>query len=210
MARQEARKAFTKTRIAVILFTVLYATVFYAWYVFTGNTEFVWYLLQFFSFIALACFALWRMPDFPNYLLLPVSFMGLLHVAGGGVKIHGVRLYSYTLIKFFQESPDFTILKYDQVIHFLGFGLCALVIHWVLRHHSPKMPHLERSLLSVFSALGLSVLNEISEFVAVLAFRGGDGVGGYFNLALDLTFNFTGILIAIVLAEIILHFKKKD
>ncbi len=198
-----------KTQLRIIAFTIIYTVGFYAWFVYNGNGEFVWYLLQFFAFIMVVCIALSRMPDFPTSLLLSMSLVGLLHVAGGGVTINNTPLYSYPLAMLYNgPSPDFFILKYDQVIHFLGFGLVALILRYILLRYAPTILRFPRALFAGFAALGLGALNEISEFVAVLAFT-RTGVGGYFNLALDLSFNLLGIIVAMIGAELFSSLKNR-
>ena len=49
--------------------------------------------------------------------------------------------------------------------------------------------------------MGMGALNEVVEFMAVLN-APETGVGGYFNTALDLTFNMLGVLFALAAISI--------
>lgn len=57
-------------------------------------------------------------------------------------------------------------------------------------------------------AMGLGALNEVSEFSAVMAFS-RTGVGGYYNIVLDLTFNLIGAAGAVLLVEGVNYWRKK-
>ncbi len=205
----QVRQAFSPTRIAILAFTLLYASAFYLWFVVHGNPEFILYLAEFFAFVVLACVLLARAPEFPDYILLLLSIVGLLHVAGGGVDLEGVRLYSYHLVTLYDgHQPDFYIFKYDQLVHLLGFGTGALAIRWIIKHHAPEFSALSQGALAILAAAGVGALNEVSEFSAVVSFS-RTGVGGYYNIALDLTFNIIGALLAVLIVESLSRLKRR-
>jgi hypothetical protein len=119
-------------------------------------------------------------------------------MAGGGIVIGGKVLYALEIIPLFQIK-DSTVLKFDQLVHAFGFGLCVLVIYHLL------LPYLNQKTnwkvvfpVIIMAATGLGALNEIVEFIAVLSFS-ETGVGGYTNTSLDLVFNLVGAIIAITL-----------
>ncbi len=204
------RTAFTPRRIVIIAGTVLYVSGFYVSYVLRGNSEFVFYLGQFFIFILLACIFLRYVPAFPDYLLGLLSLVGLLHVLGGGIVVDGVRLYDLRLVEIYESArfPELFILKYDQFVHAFGFGVAALGFRWLLGHYGSTLSQGACNTIAVFAAAGVGALNEVSEFLAVLLFA-RTGVGGYFNIALDLLLNFVGAIIALAFIEVFTQLKRK-
>ncbi|PIZ83988.1 hypothetical protein COX97_00050 [Candidatus Pacearchaeota archaeon CG_4_10_14_0_2_um_filter_05_32_18] len=125
-------------------------------------------------------------------------------MAGGGVWIgegfwifngSGV-LYSLEIVKLFSIGDTF-VLKFDQFVHAFGFGATTIVAYSLIKPYlnsSTNYKIIYPALVSI--AMGLGALNEIVEFVAVVAFP-STGVGGYYNTALDLVFNMVGSIIAI-------------
>ena len=202
--------AFTPARIGILLFTLTYVIGFYTWFIIRGNTEFIFYIAQFVFFISFACWLIARSPDFPTYLLGLISLIGLMHVIGGGVDLGATRLYDLHLVTLYDGGePGFYILKYDQLVHILGFGIAALVARYIIKRDAPLLSLQTRSVLVVLVAAGLGAINEISEFAAKV-FLARTGVGGYYNLALDLTVNLLGALIAVVIVESIDRLKKNQ
>ena len=62
-----------------------------------------------------------------------------------------------------------------------------------------KMNSKAISFFAILASSGVGALNEIVEFGAVV-FLGQTGVGGYYNTALDLVFNFVGAFVGGILA----------
>ena len=120
----------------------------------------------------------------------------VMHMCGGFVHIGGGRLYDIVLIPLAGEP--FHILRYDQFVHafcyFMIGGLLQTIIGWLAM---PSSPRGWLALVTVLAALGIGALNEIIEFSAVVFFDAGDGVGGYYNNALDNVFNGLGALAAL-------------
>jgi uncharacterized membrane protein YjdF len=120
-------------------------------------------------------------------------------MAGGGLTVGDGVLYSYVLLPLVGNG-ELVLLKYDQLVHFFGFGVATLVLWHVLRRNFPALDGTKTIYaFAVLGSMGLGVLNELIEFTAVLAFP-DTNVGGYFNTALDLAFNTLGALTAAVLA----------
>ena len=114
---------------------------------------------------------------------------------GGGVPVGDSVLYGVQLIDFVNNG-EFTILKYDQVVHAFGFGVSTLVAHHLLVRR--WRPEASKALLYALAAgvgMGLGTINEIVEFIAVLSFP-ETGVGGYINTSLDLIANMVGAILA--------------
>ncbi len=96
---------------------------------------------------------------------------------------------------------DFFILKFDQFVHAFGFGVTTLVGWHLLKPYlNPKTNYKIIYVLLVAIAMGAGALNEIIEFVSVLLIP-NNGVGGYFNTALDLVFNMIGSIIALFIVH---------
>jgi len=121
-----------------------------------------------------------------------------LHLGGGAFKINGTRWYDTILIDIVGEP--YHILKYDQAIHTFCYFVITLFIYAVVRHISKEKANpLAICLITALAAMGVSAMNEIIEFSAVVAFN-SSGVGGYYNNALDLVFNLAGVIPAIAIA----------
>ena len=121
-----------------------------------------------------------------------------LHLGGGAFHINGGRWYDTILIDIVGEP--YNILRYDQALHTFCYFVITLFIYAVVRHiGKEKANRLVICLITALAAMGVSATNEIIEFSAVVFFN-SDGVGGYYNNALDLVFNLTGVIPAIAVA----------
>ena len=130
--------------------------------------------------------------------LVGLTVWSLLHMAGCGVFINGVRLYDIILIPLSQTYP---ILRYDQVVHTFGFAAATLTMFDLLRPLLIPMKsgqHLiALSIVVIMAGLGVGAFNEIVEaFVAATIPQ--SGVGGYVNTALDLISDLIGAILAFV------------
>jgi len=193
----------SKHHIFILLFTLAYVFGFGTYYLSIENYEFIWYILVLLFFVGLVAATLQK-SQLPPWQLWLLSLWGLLHMAGGGVQLGDQVLYGQVLIPFI-ENGDFTILKFDQLVHAYGFGVVALVSHFLLsRTVGSALSPFWLAITSILIAIGLGAINEIVEFAAVIVVP-ETGVGGYYNTALDLVFNALGAIVAIVL---LLTFKK--
>ena len=190
---------FTRNRILIGAFTALYIIGFGALFIAQGNYEFVWYVLTMVAVIAIIAGTL-RTSQLSDTVLLLLSLWGLLHMLGGGVRIEDHVLYAQILYPFHVDG-DFTILKYDQVVHAFGFAVAAAALHGVLLRFAPTIGLFGRIMFPALASAGLSVINEIIEFIAFLALP-GTWVGGYYNVSLDLVANTIGAFAAVVLIEL--------
>lgn len=186
------------------LFNVAYVVPFALYYVAIQNFEFLWYIAVFLFFFVLIGSTLHK-TNFPKSVLWLVSIWGLLHMAGGGVRTGDTVLYGYQLFHIV-GSGDAFVLKYDQVVHFFGFFATTFVMFHLFR----QFVGLERGFKTLLyaaalSAIGLSAINEIVEFIAVIA-SPETGVGGYYNTAIDLVFNTLGA----TTAGIVLYFSRRS
>lgn len=185
----------------VLAFTLAYVAGFTAWFAAVGNTEFIGYVVTMLALIVLIA-ASRNTARIPVRLLWALSAWGLAHMAGGGVRVDGDVLYALMLVPL-TGSGDGAILRYDQVVHFYGFAVAALVLRHLLRRHYPQtIGSWTLFAFPVLGSMGLGATNEIIEFAAVLALP-DTNVGGYYNTGLDLVFNGAGALFASAAASIL-------
>jgi len=193
--RRESRQHLASpTARKVFAFTIAYLSLASIGALTGGNAEFLFYILVVFVLIPAIATLHYRVGLSPG-ALWGLSVWGLLHMTGGLVPIPDnwpiagdIRaLYSLWLI------PEY--LKYDQVVHAFGFGVTTWVCWQGFRAASGAGNDLKPTfgilLLSVAAGMGFGALNEIVEFVAVLALP-ETNVGGYMNTGWDLVANFVG------------------
>jgi putative membrane protein len=158
------------------------------------NYEFVIYGLVIVFFFALIVVGQRRV-EFTLLVLWGLTAWGLMHMAGGTVFLGGRRLYDILLLPIMR---DVGILKYDQLVHTVGFGFATLVAYHLLRSNLRERPVSWKtlSLIVLLAGMGLGALNEVVEFFVTVIVP-ESGVGGYLNTALDLVFNTLGALLAV-------------
>ena len=185
----------------VLSFTAAYLAAAIAGAILSGNGEFVFYLVVMAILIAVI-FVVHRRIQIPPALLWALSVWGLLHMAGGLLKIPtswtfeppNPVLYSWWIVP--------KLLKYDQLVHAYGFGVTTwLCFHgWrsILRQAGQRLqPSFGVLTLCVAAGMGFGALNEIIEFIAVLSLP-NTNVGGYINTGWDLIANAIGGVIAAI------------
>jgi len=117
----------------------------------------------------------------------------ILHIAGGLASWQGTRFYDLILLPLTGEPYD--VLKYDQFVHFFCYFVMAILMWRVVQKAArPGANRIIVCVLNVLAASSIGALNEIIEFVAVVAL-GTDGVGGYINTAIDLVANLLGAIV---------------
>jgi uncharacterized membrane protein YjdF len=128
--------------------------------------------------------------------LTGLTIWSMMHMAGGGIYINGVRLYDIILIPLSQTYP---ILRYDQVVHIFGFAVATLMMFDLLRPLlKENLQHfIALSVVVMMAGLGVGAFNEIVEAL-VAAIVPQAGVGGYVNTALDLIADLIGAILAMV------------
>jgi len=156
--------------------------------------EFIWYIIIV-IILFLLIIATLPISKFKRGVVWCLSIWGLLHLAGGGVKVGDGVLYGVQLLPLYTGGNELILLKYDQVIHAFGFGVCAYIIFHFLKQNIENPHRFKVYAIAILGGMGLGVLNEIIEFIAVLIFK-NTGVGGYINTSLDLVFNTIGAVSA--------------
>ena len=185
----------TRRELPVLIVNLIYVPIFTLIALRRSNYEFLLYVVV---ILIVAAWILWkqRKVRFERAVLWGLTIWGLLHMAGGNLRVGGDVLYGLTLVPLI---PRLDILRYDQLVHTFGFGVVTLLCHHLLGPYLRE--RIDRwgtlSFLIVLMGSGFGALNEIIEFVTVLAVP-QTGVGGYENTLLDLVFNLIGGILAVV------------
>jgi uncharacterized membrane protein YjdF len=136
-----------------------------------------------------------------NFVLWGLTLWGFFHMAGGSFTYQGAIWYKQTLVELWRHS-EFVILRYDQFVHLMGFGISTFIAYELLTPYLNKKTNWKvLSIMLVIIGLGIGALNEIVEFFAVLFFP-ETGVGGYYNTSWDLVFNTIGAIIAVIIINL--------
>lgn len=176
---------FTKN---LTVFTLAYVAAFGLFAVLRGNWEFVFYVAVVVFFFLLILKKRGRL-HLKHDALAGLSAWGLLHMMGGNIPYGNGVLYGLQIIPIY--------LRYDQMVHFFGFGVATVVGFQLLKPYlKPDYNRATIAVLTVMIGTGAGALNEVIEFMAVLALP-ETGVGGYFNTAWDMTFNLLGAVAAL-------------
>lgn len=180
----------------LLAFTLAYLIPFTIAFVSKGDGEFIWYAL---IVVGLFLLVIGTLPTsrFPQGVVWALSVWALLHLAGGGIKVGEGVLYGLQLLPLYNGGGEMILLKYDQAVHAFGFGVCAYIIFHFLKRYTTNPYRFGVYAIAALGGMGLGVVNEIAEFIAVLLFP-NNGVGGYINTSLDLVFNTAGAVLAMV------------
>ena len=166
------------------------------WSLIAGNYEFVIYAG---ATIVLLGFLHWTDQRFHynNLVLWLFDSWLVMHILGGLLVVGSGVLYSFVLIPIVGEPYD--ILKYDQLVHTYCYFVVALLVWKVVTQVArPDASHRLLAAITVLAATGIGGLNEMVEFLAVIAVP-DTNVGGYENTAIDIVANFLGALLAVPL-----------
>lgn len=185
-----------KGLIALLVFNLAYILVFTILYLIKQDYEFLSYIAVL-IIAGIFVYATLKYTKFDYLALWGLSLWGFLHLCGGGIRFNGHTLYATRIIEIFSNpvSPHFYILKMDQVIHFYGFLIAAIVVYQLLSP-SIKSGSLSKGrafLIAWIGSMGLGALNEVVEFMAMLSLA-QTGVGDLYNTGFDLIFNLLGAL----------------
>ena len=180
----------------LVLFNLAYLIPFTIYYITIKNFEFLWYIVILVAILLLVA-VIARRYKFSPYLLWGLSIWGLLHMAGGGVKVGSEVLYALQIVHLV-DIGDTYILKYDQLIHGYLYFVVAIFIYELMKKVRGRMNGFLFYFVIFLASIGIGALNEIAEFMPVI-FVGRTGVGGYANNMIDLIFNSLGALVAIAI-----------
>ncbi len=189
-----------KRRLQDILIIILALAVFILTLIHwrAGNMEFIYYGILTFIISIPFIFFFYRKIGISTPLLIGMSLLVIVNLCAGGiVKVGGVRLYDWILIKLFYIDSEFTAIKFDQIVHAYGGFICSMVIFRFMKYFNKEI-RFNSSFFIFIAALagfGAASFYEVVEFVAT--FFKINGVGGYHNTLLDMISNFIGALISI-------------
>lgn len=182
----------------VAAFTFLYLAVASYFALTLRNWEFVFYIAVVVILAGVIALVHSKVKLSAGVLWL-LSVWGLLHMVGGLVHLPGGWPYNGDKNVFYSLWIIEPYLKYDQLVHAYGFGTSTWVCWQALRAASPKiLPSFGILTLCALGGMGLGAVNEIIEFIAVLAIP-ETNVGGYENTGWDLVANMAGCVIAALL-----------
>jgi hypothetical protein len=174
----------------ILIVNLIYLPAFTAVALTRSNWEFVLYAGV---VLLVALWIFWKQRDvrFDRSTLWGLSLWGFLHMAGGNVPVEDGVLYGLQLVP--------VLLRYDQLVHLIGFGVVTLVCFHLLRPYlRPDTRHWGAlSVLVVLMGSGVGALNEIIEYI-VDKIVTESGVGGYDNTLRDLIFNLIGGMLAVL------------
>jgi len=182
------RENLSLSRLLILGFTIVYTLAAGFYFASIGNTEFLGYIAVIIFLLVLGGCVLTHQ-CVPSWLLMMLSLVGLFHLLGAAVLVHGDILYNY--VPFPIENPSgLTFIKFDQIVHTYGTMVAALLMYYFLRRDT-SFHWLGIMVFSILGASGIGALNEIIEFLAKMNVPNTD-VGGYYNTAVDLCVNLFG------------------
>ena len=157
------------------------------WSLFSQNFEFLFYGITTVILIALLHKGDQHFKFGPK-VLWGFNIWIVLHILGGLLPVGDSVLYSFVLIDLIGEP--YSILKYDQLVHFYCYFIAALLI-WKIVSDLNSNSLITTSIITILAASGIGGVNEIIEFLATV-FIPDTNVGGYENTAIDIVSNFLG------------------
>ena len=167
--------------------------------VWNGNSEFIFYGFTTLG-IVLFLHLIDRVVDFREWIVWMFDLWLLGHIAGGLLVIGESYLYSVVLVPLVGEP--YSILKFDQLMHWYCYLVVALLIYSLAIKYFRTDSQLLLIGVVVLAAAGVGGLNEVVEFLATV-FIEEVNVGGYENTAIDIVANMLGAISAIPLFKYI-------
>lgn len=189
-------KGLGRNDLLVVFFILFYLVFFTIYAVAKGNYEFIFYSLVFLLLFELGIYVHKKI-QLPAFIIIGLSGLGFMHILGGNISLAGTRLYDEIFL--------FGLIRYDNIVHFVGSILGAFVLNELFGFIIEQGAMVERRLyyLSLFlMSLGVGLINEIVELMAVVFLNAQAGVGDYLNNAIDLVYNSIGIIVAIIILDI--------
>jgi len=176
--------------------TYLFLAVYLVYFAAIGNYEFLVYIIV----TALVFYILMRFDDyygFPLYAIWMFVVWVILHMLGGSVIINdaGARLYAWVIFNWVGEP--YLILKYDQVVHAYTYFVFSIFVYYALKRHVKDGQKAALIIFTVLVSIGIGMLNEVVEFAMVVFANAAEGVGDYYNTALDMVFNLIGSILGV-------------
>ena len=179
----------------IFLINIIYLIVFLIIFLQRRNYEFVGYIVVV-SLVLMLILYTNRKVNYPNFVLFGLTVWGLMHMFGGGLLLNNgtTKLYGIILIPL---SVKYSIFRYDQLVHIIGFGVSTLIMIAIIKPHlrDKLKGGVALGIVIIMAGLGIGAVNEIIEFTATV-FVPETGVGGYVNNSLDLVSDLIGAILA--------------
>lgn len=194
-------KESQKLRI-ILYFTIFYLIFFTIFSIIIKNYEFIFYSIIL-SLLVIFIALYYKKLHLHVGVISGLTIIGIMHVLGGNIFISGTRLYDVWFIA--------NIIRYDNIVHFVGIFVATLVAYSLLYPHLDKKLKHNKVLLSIILILiatGMGTLNEVVELFAVVFLDAAKGVGDYMNNAKDLLFNIAGAISASI--YLMFYHKKQE
>jgi len=189
-----------KSQVPILIINIIYIIIFSILYLRRENYEFIIYVAVLVFLLLLILFTNKKV-NFSNGVLWGLTAWGIMHMSGGYFIFGDGVLYKLQLIDIW-GTADFKILKFDQLVHAIGFGLSTLIAYYVIKPYlNERVNWKVLSVLLVLMGMGVGAVNEIVEFFAVLVVP-ETGVGGYFNTMWDTVFNTIGAIVVVIYINI--------
>jgi Predicted membrane protein (DUF2238) len=170
----------------LVAFVAAYVAAWTAYGLATGSDATLAYLATMIA-LAAAVTAVHVRVGFSPGVLWVVAAWGFAHMAGGLVAVGDGVLYNVSL--------GVPLLRYDRLVHAIGFGTAAVACWQALRSIDPAVPLTPGvAVLIALMGMGVGALNEVVEFAASRTFAAN--VGGYANTGWDLVANLIGCAVA--------------
>ena len=187
---------FKRKDLVVVIFTLFYLVFFTFYAVIKSNYEFIFYSLILLLLFELGIY-IHKKIQLPAFIVIGLSLLGFMHILGGNIFIDGARLYDKTFL--------FGAIRYDNIVHFIGSILGTFVLNELFGFLVEKPTVVERRFYYfslILMGLGVGLINEIVELIAVVFLNAQANVGGYLNNAIDLVYNSIGVIVAIIILDI--------
>ncbi len=182
-----------KNNIILLFATFIYLAIFSYRYIVAKNYEFMWYILIMLIILTVVVSTL-KKTKFPSWILWGMSLWGFMHLAGGNIWIAGDVLYAYVFLPII-TSGELIFLRFDQFVHaYLYFLVVFIIYHLVKPHLKTKFNKAIVFIVIALASMGAASINEIIEFLMVVSLE-KQGVGGYYNTAMDIIANAIGAVI---------------
>ncbi len=190
---------FERAHIAPLAVLLSALIPFAAYFGYRRNYEFLLYVAVIVFFMAVIALTNDRV-RYHLPILWGLVAWAVLHLCGGGIRVGDGVLYGVMLAPLSKTLP---ILRYDQFVHIVGFGVATLVMYHLLRPllRPGVRPGTALCIVVAMAGLGVGGLNEIIEFIATVLVP-ETGVGGYLNTALDLVADLVGAVLAVVIIRL--------
>jgi len=186
----------TKNYKLLLFINIIFLIIFSSIFVYRKNLEFLIYVGVIILFLIIILLTKKKV-NYPLVVLWGLSFWAFLHMIGGGIYLNGKKIYQLMLLPIVGEP--YNILKYDQFVHFFGFGVATLLMFYLIKPYLIKdnIGKVALSIVIIMAGLGVGAFNEIVEFVTTVIVP-ETGVGGYENTSLDLISNLFGAIVAMI------------